>query len=86
MTIRLDVTAELIPASGPKRPAKQVCYGHFCGKDGKPLPHPQQVLLPIWDGQQPYPVGTYTLAPQSFYPDKWRELALSPKLVAVATR
>lgn len=84
--IKIEVTAEVIPPSGEKRPSKQVAYGHFLGKDGKPQPHPERIHIPVWQGQEPYAPGTYTLAPQSVYPDKWRELALSPKLLPVATR
>lgn len=85
--IRIDVTAEVIPASAPKRPNKQVAYAYLAGRDGKALPHPEKVFLPVWGDQQPHAPGSYTLAPQSFFADKWRELALSPKLVPVsATR
>lgn len=84
--IRIEVTDEVIPSTSEKRPSKQVAYGHFLGRDGKPLPHPERIYIPLWSGDKPYTVGSYTLAPQSIYADKWRELALSPKLVPVATR
>lgn len=84
--VKIEVTAEVIPPTAPKRPRNQVAFAFLADRNGKPQPHPEKVFVPIWDDQQPYAPGLYTLAPQSVYADKWRSLALTPKLVAIAAR
>lgn len=81
--VRIEVTAEVIPASAPNRPSKQVAYAYLTAKDGTPRPHPERIVVPIWSDSKPYAPGQYTLAPASVTADKYRELALSPKLVAL---
>jgi hypothetical protein len=84
--IKIEVTAEVIAPSKENRPRKQVAYAYTLSADGKPNAHPEKTFIALWNGQNPYPVGTYTLAPQSIYLDRFRELTLSPKLQPVAAR
>lgn len=84
--IKIEVTAEILPARSDISAANQVCYAYFFTRDGQPQPHPTRVLVPIWtkDGQKPYAVGMYTLAPASFFADKYAGLAVAPKLLPLA--
>jgi Helix-destabilising protein len=84
--IRIEVTAEVTAATAPNRPRNQLAYAYVIGRDGKPLPHPERVFLPVWRDDAPTAPGFYTLAPQSVYADKHRSLALTPKLVPIAAR
>jgi len=83
--IKIEVTAEVLEATGPKRPRNQVVYAYHLSKDGKPQPHPVRTLVPLWSEDQPYAPGNYTLAPQSVYTDRFGNFALAPKLVALAS-
>jgi hypothetical protein len=56
----------------------QQAYAHLTGK-----PYPVEVKLTIDAGNSAYKQGFYDLAPESFYVDKFGNLGLSPKLVAV---
>jgi len=71
--------------SGKALPREQTIYAHVLGKDGKPQPHPVRARHTLWEGDQPLAVGTYTLAPQSVFVDRFGGLALAPKLVAVTS-
>jgi hypothetical protein len=82
--IRVEVTEEVLPGRG-KIPAKQVVYAHLRNKDGTLPPHPRRMVVPLWEGEQPYKAGAhYTLAPESLYADKWDSFAVAPKLVVVS--
>lgn len=69
--------------TGKAKPREQTIWAHTLGKDGKPQPHPVRARHTLWEGDQPLAVGTYTLAPQSVFVDRFGGLALAPKLVAV---
>jgi hypothetical protein len=84
--VKIEVTDEVHAPSNPNRPRNQVAYAHLAGRDGKAQPHPERVFIPLWREDKPFAAGLYTLAPQSVYADKWRSLALTPKLVPIAAR
>lgn len=82
--VKIEVSGEVLPSKGEKRPRKQVCYVYLLTREGQPQPHPTKFYLPIWSDGQPYAPGNYTLAPASVYVDQYGGLALAPKLVPVA--
>lgn len=70
--------------NGKAKPREQTIWAHTLDKSGKQQPHPTRARLTLWENDQPLAVGTYTLAPQSIFVDRFGGLALAPKLVAVA--
>lgn len=54
---------------------EQLAYAHLPGK-----PYPVEIKLTRNDDQPAYPVGTYTLSPDSFFVDGFGSLAVSPRL------
>jgi|OpeIllAssembly_1097287.scaffolds.fasta_scaffold02466_6 hypothetical protein len=62
---------------------EQEAYAFTFDREGKPHPYPQSVTLSLREGQEPYAVGVYSLAPTSVWVDGYRHLALAPKLVPV---
>jgi hypothetical protein len=81
----VDVTQrEGTTKSGKAKPREQTIWVHTLSKDGKSQPHPVRARHTLWDGDQPLPVGSYTLAPQSVFVDRFGGIALAPKLVPIA--
>lgn len=64
-------------------PREQTVYAYVLDREGNPQPHPQRAKITLWDGEEALKPGTYTLAPQSIYIDKYGAFALAPKVVAV---
>lgn len=62
----------------------QTVYVHTYGRDGKKNPYPEKTEIILEKNEQGaalfYPVGEYTLAPESFYVDRSGNLAVSPRL------
>lgn len=62
----------------------QTVYAHTYDRDGKPNPYPEKVEIILEKDQAGsalfYPVGEYTLAPQSLYVDRSGDLKVSPRL------
>jgi len=54
----------------------QQAYAHVEGK-----PYPVEFRITIENGHSGHAVGSYTIAPSSFYVDKFGNLSISPKLV-----
>jgi len=54
----------------------QQAYAHVAGKS-----YPVECTLTIDKGESAYALGMYTLAPDSYYVDKYGNLGLSPKLL-----
>ena len=63
---------------------EQSAWGYFCDQEGRPHPHPQQVRITLGDLQEPYPVGAYVIADESFYPDRYGQVSCRVKLRPVA--
>ena len=63
---------------------EQTAWGLFHDQNGKVQPHPQRIRVTLDDQQPPYPVGVYTLAPESFYPDRFGQITIRAKLRPVA--
>lgn len=63
---------------------EQTAWGLFCDQNGKQHPHPMRIRLTLDDQAAPYPVGTYTLAPESLYPDRFGQITIRAKLRPVA--
>lgn len=55
-------------------------YAFLHDRDGKPNPYPTRITVILRDEQEPYPVGLYTLAPESLYADRFAQLSLGPVL------
>lgn len=51
-------------------------YAFLFDRDGRANPYPTRVTISLRDEQEPYPVGLYTLAPESFYVDRFNALSL----------
>jgi len=63
---------------------EQTGWGFFFDQNGKPHPHPMRIRLTLDDQAAPYPVGVYTLAPESLYPDRFGQITIRAKLRPVA--
>ena len=55
---------------------EQQAWAHLPGE-----PYPSKIKLTLNDDEQPYPVGSYTLAPDSLYVGDFNALALKPRLI-----
>lgn len=55
---------------------EQEAYAHVCDKDGTPCKFPVKVRLNLEATQVAYAVGTYTLAPQSLFVDRFDNLQI----------
>lgn len=51
-------------------------YAFLSDRDGKPNPYPTRITISLRDEQQPYDPGLYTVAPESFYVDRFNALSL----------
>lgn len=51
-------------------------YAFLNDRDGKPNPYPTRITISLRDEQQPYETGLYTVAPESFYVDRFNALSL----------
>jgi len=66
---------------------EQTGWAHLVGRDGTANPYPERITLSLdMDNPVPYPEGSYTLAPSSFYKDAFGALIVSPRLVPAKTR
>lgn len=65
----------------------QTVWFHTYDRSGKPNPYPEKVEIILDKNDQGaplfYPVGEYTLAPESVYVNRSGDLSLSPRLVAL---
>lgn len=59
---------------------EQVAWGFFCDQEGRPHPHPQRIRITLGDLQDPYPVGLYQIADESFFPDRFGQVTCRVKL------
>lgn len=59
---------------------QQGVYAFLHDRDGKQSPYPTRISVTLRDEQEPYPVGMYTLAPESLYADRFNQLSLGPVL------
>jgi hypothetical protein len=55
---------------------EQTGYLHKQGE-----PYPEKIKITLDENMPPYRIGTYTLAPASFYVDKYDSLAVRPVLL-----
>lgn len=55
-------------------------WAHTCDRQGKPNQYPVRVSISLGDDQAPYAPGTYTLAPESLYTNRFNQLEISPVL------
>ena len=62
---------------------EQKGYVYLCDGEGRPNKHPSTLIVMLGDDQPPYGPGFYTIAPSSFYTDRFDNLALSPVLVPI---
>lgn len=65
----------------------QTVYVHTVDRHGKPNPYPEKVEIILEKNEQGaalfYPIGDYTLAPESVYVNRNGDLTLSPRLVPI---
>lgn len=65
----------------------QTVWAHTSDRNGNPNPYPEKVEIILEKNDQGvplfYPVGEYSLAPNSIYVDRSGNLAISPRLVAL---
>lgn len=62
---------------------EQAAYAFTLDRNGAVRPYPESIRINLRDGQEPYAVGMYTLAPASVWVDRFGGLALAPKLAPV---
>ena len=63
----------------------QTVWAHTSDRNGNPNPYPEKVEIILEKSEQGaalfYPVGEYTLAPNSVFVDRGGNLSISPRLV-----
>ncbi len=80
---RVDVKQGTSSRTGkPYSIREQEGWGYFFDVEGKPHPHPMRVRLTLEDSQEPYAPGTYTLAPESLYADRFGQISIRARLKA----
>lgn len=80
---RVDVKQGTSSRTGrPYSIREQEGWGYFFDVEGKPHPHPMRVRLTLDDSQQPYPIGAYTVAPESLYADRFGQISIRARLKA----
>lgn len=70
-----------VGAKGPWRIDEQEAFAYLADRKGKLHAHPTRISVRLEDGQAPYPIGEYTVAPASFYAGKYNSLMFSVRLV-----
>lgn len=65
----------------------QTVWAHTSDRNGNPNPFPEKVEIILEKNEQGaplfFPVGEYTLAPNSVYVDRGGNLSISPRLLAL---
>ncbi|MBF8179804.1 helix-destabilizing protein [Herminiimonas contaminans] len=67
--------------TGSWRIDEQEAFAYLADRKGKLHAHPTRITVRLEDGQSPYPIGEYTVAPASFYAGKYNSLMFSVRLV-----
>lgn len=55
---------------------EQVVYAYVVGASGQPSAYPEKALVNLDEKQEPYPVGWYSLAPQSVQLNRFCKMEL----------
>lgn len=84
MSIKIEVaSASFETRSGvsartgkPYSMKEQEAFAYTVSRDGELSKYPQRIKITLNDNQGPYPVGFYTVAPESFYVDRFDSLTL----------
>lgn len=92
MSIKIEVvSAEVATKSGtssrtgkPYSIREQVGYAHVTDRAGAPKKFPVEIKVPLSDDQTPYAPGFYTVAPCSFYVDRFGGLTIGLELEPLA--
>ena len=92
MSIKIEVSTDaVITRSGisartnkPYSIREQEAYAHTVDRDGVISKYPQRIKITLGDNQAPYPPGLYTVAPESFYVDRFDSLSLGLVLRALS--
>lgn len=94
MTIKIEVkSTEVATKSGtsaktgkPYNIREQVgVWAYTADRHGNPHPYPQRISVQLQEDQDAYPVGVYTVAPESFYVNRFGGLECGLVLKAVAS-
>lgn len=68
----------------------QTVYAHTYDRNGKPNPYPEKVEIILEKDEHGaalfFPIGEYTLAPQSLYVDRSGNFAVSPRLMKLVPK
>ncbi|CAL61687.1 putative Helix-destabilizing protein [Herminiimonas arsenicoxydans] len=70
-----------VGAKGPWRIEEQEVFAYLADRKCKLHAHPTRITVRLEDGQLPYPIGEYTISPNSFYAGKYNSLMFSARLV-----
>jgi hypothetical protein len=72
--LRIEVKSNLFQqisgtskAGKPYSMRKQAAYAYTYDQMGTPNPYPERIEFNLADGQEPWPIGQYTLSPACFY-------------------
>jgi hypothetical protein len=68
-------------AKGPWSITEQEAFAYLADRKGVLHRHPTRITVRLDDGQAPYAIGEYTVAPASFYAGKYNSLMFSVRLV-----
>jgi hypothetical protein len=92
--IKIEVKSEFVhvkqgTSTRTNRPyeiREQEAYAFVLDRDGNAQPYPQKVRIMLEKGQFPHPVGTYTLAPESLFVDRFDQISIRARLRPVSTQ
>lgn len=84
MSIKIEVSSTAIKTKSgvstrtnkPYSIREQEAYAYSVDRDGNPHKYPQQIKITLGDDQAPYTPGNYTIAPESFFVDRFGSLSL----------
>jgi hypothetical protein len=94
--IRIEILSDVVDSfSGvstktgkPFTMRNQTGYAFLSDASGLASAYPAKIKIPLVDNQPPFPIGNYTILPQSIFVDKYDKLAigsLSLKSVTVTS-
>jgi|SRR5665647_1466032 len=92
--LRIEVKSPLVQeisgtskAGKPYHIRKQAAWAYTYDPMGALNPFPERIEFTLADGQDPHPVGNYTLSPQSFFVGDFHSLSIGrPILEPIAAR
>lgn len=88
MSIRIEIKSSKVQeingtskAGKPYHIVKQAAWAYTFDSFGELNPFPERIEINIADGQQPFPVGMYSIDPRSFFVGDFNSLSIGRLLL-----